>query len=478
MYFDNELDIPGKPGIPCKVLLQAIERSIAVHDNFSKSRLYDAEVLRELCGCLINVVVEEDSRLRVSFAHYTVLEFLESPRVTEGLAADFAISKDAIPSEMIKIILCEALNIQPNEILELANSPAPVTDEDVWDVIEAGFNYYSIGSAVFSLLRWPSTISGRSDLSELLFTLLNPSEPHFDLLRDALSLIGQYNYSNIFSDVDYFDSQKFWEITFYGSPDIPESAIVLFLLLLPLEEQGEHFRLAEQLLNTKNKRRILQSTLAFEKPVYHELRGGGEVSGTYIFRGTLVEIGAQFALIPGRFSEELNFLLGNAEGLFDPTNILLLSSGSYTYSWEDSGESSREVNELLDRMLKLGGDPNPKGKWVTPLQMATASWHLGGVRLLLEAGANPNDTGDKQGAKWEEGSLLGIFNNLHGSSPLVICREFECTCKDWAKDKQELRWKIDALLCEYGAKEFRQIDADTSNSVWWDTWPGKERSAI
>jgi len=454
------------------VLLQAIERSILVHDNFSKSRLYDAEVLRELCGCLINVVVEEDSRIRVSFAHSTVLEFLESPRVAKGLAADFAISKDATLPEVIKIILCEALNIQPNRILELGNF---ATYKDILKATEATFNCYSINSVVVSLLQWPSTISGRSDLIELLCTLLNPSRPHFDLLCNALQSI--HNFTNRFTHFDYHIPQQFWKMIFYELPDIPESAIVLFLLHLPLKEQDEYFRLAAQFLNTKDKRRILQSTLAFKKPVWYKFKGGKDADGKYTFRGTLVEIGAQFTLVSEEFAE-LNFLLRNAEGLFDPTKILLLSSGSYTYSWEKSGEGYREENDLLDRMLKLGGDPNPEGTWVTPLQMATASWHLGGVRLLLEAGANPNDTGDKQGAKWEEGSLLGIFNNLHGSSPLVICREFECTCKDWAKDKQQLRWKIDALLCEYGAKEFRQIYADTSNSVWWDTWPGNERSAI
>jgi hypothetical protein len=161
MYYNNELGISDNSGIPCTVLLQAIERSIAVHDNFSKSRLYDAEVLRELCGCLINVLVEEDSRLRVSFAHYTVLEYLESPRVTKGLAADFAVSKDATLPELIKIILCEALHIQPNEIWELANSPAP---KDIFKATEADFNCYSIDSAVLSLLQWPSMISSRSDL--------------------------------------------------------------------------------------------------------------------------------------------------------------------------------------------------------------------------------------------------------------------------------------------------------------------------
>lgn len=267
-------------------------------------------------------------------------------------------------------------------------------------------------------------------------------------------------------------------MTFYETPDVPESAIVLFLLFLPLQEKGDHLRLAAQLLNTKDKRRILQSTLAFEKLMWHNLKGGTEFGGKYTFRGTLVEIGAQLALLPGEFWKEFNFLLKSAEGLFDPTSILLLSSGSYTYSWEVSGEGDREENDLLDRMLKLGGDPNAKGTWVTPLQMATASWHLGGVRLLLEAGANPNDTGDKQGVKWEEKSLPGIFNNLHGSSPLVICREFECTCKDWANDKQELRSKIDTLLCEYGAKEFRQIDADNSNSAWWDAYCTRVRKGV
>lgn len=81
---------------------------------------------------------------------------------------------------------------------------------------------------------------------------------------------------------------------------------------------------------------------------------------------------------------------------------------------------------VLPRLLQLGANPDPKGFQVTPLQIAVFSRDLAGVRTLLEAGADSNNTGDEQGIKWHaETSILGPYCRLHGLTPLYILRHLD-----------------------------------------------------
>jgi hypothetical protein len=69
---------------------------------------------------------------------------------------------------------------------------------------------------------------------------------------------------------------------------------------------------------------------------------------------------------------------------------------------------------VLLRLLQLGANPDPKGFQVTPLQIAVFSRDFAGVRTLLEAGADPNNTGDEQGIKWDAQRACSA---LHFASP-------------------------------------------------------------
>lgn len=70
-------------------------------------------------------------------------------------------------------------------------------------------------------------------------------------------------------------------------------------------------------------------------------------------------------------------------------------------------------------------DPNPAGYLVTPIQIAVANRTGEGVRNLLETGADPNATGDRNGVPFKTNTFLEWANELHGLSPLQICRHFE-----------------------------------------------------
>lgn len=56
----------------------------------------------------------------------------------------------------------------------------------------------------------------------------------------------------------------------------------------------------------------------------------------------------------------------------------------------------------MRRLLDIGANPDGEGCGVTPLQIATHFLDRRGVRMLLEAKASPNATGNGDGIAWEE----------------------------------------------------------------------------
>jgi len=84
-----------------------------------------------------------------------------------------------------------------------------------------------------------------------------------------------------------------------------------------------------------------------------------------------------------------------------------------------------------------------------------AYWDFRGVKILLEAGADPNGTGDSGAIEWKKGSYFDRFDHLRDVSPLRICREFECIYSGYkSAEEEKAHAKIDAILLQYGAKVF------------------------
>jgi ankyrin repeat protein len=115
---------------------------------------------------------------------------------------------------------------------------------------------------------------------------------------------------------------------------------------------------------------------------------------------------------------------------------------------------------VLRQLLQLGANPDPKGFQVTPLQIAVFCRDLAGVRTLLEAGADPNNTGDEQGIKWHaETSVLGPYCRLHGLAPLYILRHLKAyryfedgmTTEEIDEMNGATTIDIERLLLDYGA---------------------------
>lgn len=93
----------------CSLVIQAIQHSMQGSDSPANDYFYDKERLCELCGCLIAIPPAQDESDQiadadldtVSFAHYTVLEFLQSPRILSGPARFFAVQREKTLLELI-----------------------------------------------------------------------------------------------------------------------------------------------------------------------------------------------------------------------------------------------------------------------------------------------------------------------------------------------------------------------------------------
>lgn len=441
-------------GIPYEVLIQATEASILSLTGNQNERFYDKDTLREVCGCLINISFEDffdsagiyhHSFTSVSFAHYSVREYLDSTHTSNAIFGYHAIGGGDLKDRFLEITLSEAQRIESSELWD-----SETNDSDVIQAVDSRFNIYCVVSALLSLYKFPSEICRHSTLNALAIDLLDPSMPHFSTMEAAAFSIDRATPS--FETQYLFDEAQFWKVEWHSDTD-PELKHLYNLLLLT-ETCTESLPLAKTFLQGKHLKSLLQAQLWFNRQVWHI--ESDDDRETYVFKGSLIEVYAQLAI---RSEDAFKLLLEVGAGLFDPSIALLLYIGSHVHS---------EIFDCkgfcpLQRLLELGADPNLRGYRITPLQIATSCGDYEGVEMLLKAGAMPNDTGSADGVVWPEDSLMHRLNHLHGASPLRICRDFAITPRhSWKEPGATDRKKIEALLLYHGADAF-------SKRCWLDT---------
>ena len=430
--------------IPLSTLLQAVQQSTVDFLSQDADQLHDFDGLRERCGCLIVVEQEEEctgdnnkplyQRSTVSFAHYTVKEYLQSPRISQKKVGFFALAQERIRNQFTGIAIRQALAIQPDK---LAGYEKLENDEVIHGLLDLDFKLYCRVSSVLQLNIWPEAISSNSTLMELSEAIFNPKIPA--PLKKLLYMADAQDYITTTSDL-YVEFQ-FWSIVWWQEPDTDSAAFLAFLLISGFSGS---LHLALAFARKHSMLTILTQQLHITKPVWHVV--DYEDTGFYNFVGSIPEIVAQWeSRQPDTFTFILDLISEHGVTHFDPSTLLLLYIGCHQH--QICKESCS-----LERLLRLGASANgPEGAFVTPLQIAVVCWDLQGVEILLNAGAEPNALG-KNGSRWAPGSLMERFNHLHGVSSLHIIKHFQCNYRGQLKDDLGLdettRGNIETRLLE------------------------------
>lgn len=413
-------EVYNNTGIPCAVLLQAVERSIACITSSQRDRFVDEETLQQLCGCLIRIEPRrhhdkdhlEYTIPTVSFAHYTVREYVDSARFSGISRAYFdACIEIFLDLTFLQTQHVESTQQQVIEVLEAGKT--------AFQVLATDFTVYCVVSAISLLHRWSLDIPRPHTLNNLAFVLLNPSTPHFKILATLAphieASIGDFISMPFNNMASAFRIRWILDVT-------DTNAAVFFYLLLFNLSNSDGFALAHAFLQERESTRLLRSRLTFS-----DWLSGRVLDGSVI--EVLVEYGAK--------RDEVELILHYGAGLFDPSKILILGVGNL---W------SASCIAVIEPFLKLGADPCGAEFYITPLQIVVYNCYIEGVQKLLEAGADPNGTGNKDGITFKENSFVGRFLHLHQVRPLNICRQ-----RFWGSS-QGLSRNIEDLLLQFGAE--------------------------
>jgi hypothetical protein len=290
----------------------------------------------------------------------------------------------------------------------------------------------------------------------MVYHLLDASKPHFQDFEKAVSLV---DVGDFWTEHDIYREVFFWMREWRDTSKFSEAAT-----LLRLFDMDETYQLAEKFVRTATTsiENVIQCSLKVNLKAESVIGEGRWVH--YEFEGSIMELCAQFADVGNR-PEPFRMLLDLDPKYFDPSTILMSYIGSHDHYINAQKQFADEeydspCNEScpLSILLKLGANVNAPGYIVTPLQIAVVCWDFAGVKILLEAGADPNNTGDSDGAEWKEDTPLSRFNHLHGVTPRMICDVYECIYPDSVSDDMQRRKvkhkfggreRIVALLLQY-----------------------------
>ena len=429
-------------GMPCDVLIQAVVASTAELTGEQNARYYDKDTLREICGCLVDISLKDTYMNKpcpkysaVTFAHYTVREYLDSGRISKSAFTQRYTVEGNWTERFIKITLSEAQNVQTKGSLGVALSHRK---SNIIGAIGSDLTAFCITFGINTLYRWPEHICRRDILEKLAFDLVDPSKPHYETM---ITVSKALKYSRLFFATSLSRRLRMFKWHLETSTEAKHLWNLLFLY----HEHKGYSSLVESFL--RKDRCYLQNRLLFEchmRPffTYHEF-----TLVPVLVDGSFFEV---FAQLYGVFPDVLPYLMELGAEMFDPSVALLLSIGSHRH------DSVRENFCLVQQLLQSGADPNLKGYLVTPLQIAVYCLDFEAVNKLLIHGAHPNSTGCERGVAWKEKTIMSQINHLHGASPLCIVRKytsFNLFNRHHLGFIEERLKKLEALLLQHGAKE-------------------------
>ncbi|KAH7378027.1 hypothetical protein BKA64DRAFT_714528 [Cadophora sp. MPI-SDFR-AT-0126] len=426
LCFYQELDIHWD-GFPCMLLLDAARNSTLRSGQSTDDYYYDSERLKELCGCLITLQQVDFEETLVTFAHYTVKEYLDSRRILQGPTSSFSTEMATISPICLDVVFSQAQSVTDGDLVRLKEGNK-IFDGDDWSYLAQVFPIHCAFCALNSLRV--ESLSLEICANETLFSrmksLLEPSRQYFRRLGEC-RVAGKSDFElPLGRYAAEHDCTMVWTVVWTESATETEAALLLSLLLIAGDQICP---LAMKILGEMDLNILLGRKVVLEMSVtVVEIdEDGGEtiIDVNHTFSGSVIEVMAQFA---NHSFESFCLLLKRYPGYYDPSTTLLHFIGYHGlnalghYSCNDDHNFDCPVRTLLE----AEAEPNLMGYRVTPLQIAVAAWDLEGVQLLLAHGADPDGTGDPKGIVWPRTSPMFKFNGLHGKSALQICRTREC----------------------------------------------------
>lgn len=435
-------ELHGDP-IPSQILVQAAEKCPSTSDAFRLGYFYDEDTIKELCGCVIKMAPEDgygrDSKGRqhdyvncVSFAHYTVREYVDSGGLLRDQVAKLATPKRVLAQQPLKVVFEEAHRLHLNSAG--MQKMASTDSRDLIETMNTDFDVSCALSALYALPKMASEIAQEEHLFRLAFGLLDPSNTCF---RSLCSVAKQVeDVFGWFSDMN----GQFWKMESIkpGSP----SAMQLLCLLSWIDYTESNFSLIRRFVERVGIRHLTQERLKVKTEM---LIDDGETIDCVI-DGSVIEAVAQGTL-PTWIGHGFQQLLDLSGYLFDPAKVLL----SYI-----AGDNIgfRGHDGIIRKLLQHGADPNARKQRVTLLQIAIYNEDDAAVSTLLEAKADANNTGSVAESPWEEESYMSRYNKLFGASPLYICRNYGLFGGKGRSSLVISEEDMETMLVQHGAKSF------------------------
>ena len=442
-------NITNRSKLSLRLLVQGLLRCPEVACHVKKRHL-DGDTLRDICGCLIRISPGQgDNILTVSFAHYTVLEYISSGRLHQPLAY-FALKPGLADEKVVSVVLKTALD--PTEYGNIDKLSESVMKETSLDP-----SIQEISSWAFAIVTSYGRHVIRTEVLEgLAVSLLNPLLPHFQKSVNyfghplaAESILGLYPMRGIK-----------WDWSVLSNPHCAHVFHIVFAVmrnsfLWPtcLPRLLKNFRVSEILrqkirlaipLDLADKERHLPDMWSFDGMLIEALILLACISGSPFPSRTLWPLLTQYLEKP---SEDFNTTCLMSPAIFVSTYL-------------------RQVGDLADddavlEILLQNGDPNGVQYCVSPLQNAVRYANVVAVRLLLRAGANPNYAGNPAGIRQNIWSSTFDPTRVCGRIPLEISRRKELAAP--FRPKPEAFAMVEKLLLDYGAVDLSDEDIEKTD---------------
>ncbi|KAK2008237.1 hypothetical protein LZ32DRAFT_609590 [Colletotrichum eremochloae] len=384
-------------------LLGAVENEVSRDPTCTRDYQYDIDLLRELCGCLIAVELqkfgkrEPREQQRVSFAHYTVLEHLASPRRNQP-EPFFAFDGDEMLANKAELLLKQAHFFSIADALHFASQEVDEEYSSVWR--EPNFPTYCALSAVALINRHDSLLAEKHNLASLVINF-EPEKAHYlDTLQRFAGLAHDFGTTD-----KYYINPEVCSITWNALPDPHVRTLVQLVL-------ADGFKLSQLLLQQSNAASLLKTDIHLEVDMHLYSFGHFLEDFKWNFDGSLVDF---FAMHCKHDSTIFEYIIESWAGMIDFPTVLVLYM-----PWHDHQERCRDWC-VVRRLLELGALVDSQDYYFTPLQVAVAFLDLEGVDILLRNGAMPNVSGKPASGACKH-DPLGLSDFLCGKLPLEVCR--------------------------------------------------------